>query len=267
MSDGDELTLTIHGLDAFNGDVDGEVFAQKLWKFIRALNEADKAANGKRRYKFLITDLQKNTATASVREQLGSGGSAPADSSFDYFEKGVQAIYADAPAARRLPHVFVRLIVDETKHVGDTFRLGEIKRKSTGTVILIDDFLRQRAERVLSDINRATSGALPYYQGVAYGSFDGTLLLLDSLESAERAVLVLTAGGKKIECIISRVDVEQVRRAYKRRCIVQGAAHYSADQALPVRIDASQIDIVEGNGNLARWQGQFNIPPDEEIWN
>ena len=102
MSDADELTLTIHGLDVFNRDVDGELFARKFFKFMQGIAEADTAANGKRRHKFLISDLKKNTATASVREQVVTG-TEQTKSSFDFFEDGLSAIYEDAPRARSLP--------------------------------------------------------------------------------------------------------------------------------------------------------------------
>lgn len=266
MGERDRLTLTLHGLDEFNQDVDGEVFARKLFKFMQGLAEADIAANGARRHRFLISDLKKNTATATVREQVTNGRERPR-SGIDYYENGLLAIYNDAPAARQLPRSFVKYVVDINKDVGKTFPFGEIKREFTGTVIRIDEILEKRARRVLEDINRNTNGILSFYRGTAYGSFDGVLLLLDSLSGAERAVLVLTAGGKRINCNISGVDDEQLRRAWKRRCVVQGTAHYGGASGLPESVDVRHIRTIEAPGALDAWKGAFEIPaPEDDAW-
>jgi hypothetical protein len=54
-----ELTLTLHGLDQHNQDVDGEVFARKFTAFMRGLGKSDAFANEGRWHKFLISDLRK----------------------------------------------------------------------------------------------------------------------------------------------------------------------------------------------------------------
>lgn len=268
MSDADELTLTIHGLDVFNRDVDGELFARKFFKFMQGIAEADTAANGKRRHKFLISDLKKNTATASVREQVVTG-TEQTKSSFDFFEDGLSAIYEDAPRARSLPRAFVKYVLDINKDVGQDFAKGEIKRKSTGKVIYIDEFLEARARKVLADINRSTTGAIPFYKGVAYGAFDGELRILDSLGGHEKAVLVLTAGGSQINCSISGASDDELRLAWKRRCIVNGLAHYDGESGLPVRLDIRSIQPLDQNAPAIKdWRGAFDIPaPDDNNWN
>src|SRR5690606_17047900 len=106
--------------DAFNRDVDGEVFARKFFKFMQGLAAADVAANGKRRFKFLISDLKKNTASAAVREQVSTDG-GPAISGIDYYERAVSAIYEDAPRARELPRAFVKYVLDINRDVGADF--------------------------------------------------------------------------------------------------------------------------------------------------
>lgn len=117
------------------------------------------------------------------------------------------------------------------------------------------------------DINRQTRGTLPLYLGTAFGSFDGVLLLLDSLAHSQRAVLVLTAGGKEIDCTITGVDDEEIRKAYKRRCVVKGLAHYGGGSGLPERLDIREIEVVESAPGLDTCRGAFNLPaPDDEIW-
>lgn len=260
----EELTLTIHGLDIFNGDVDGEVFARKFFKFMQGLAEADKATNGSRALSYLITDLARNTATARVREQITQRDTG-ARSGIEFYAAGVQAIYEDAPSARQLPRQLVKYVLDVTTDVGKGFARGEIKRTGSDNVIWIDEHLRKNAKSVLADINRASSGALPFFAGTAHGSFDGTLRLLDALHGGERAVLVLTAGGKQIDCDISAVEPGTAGAAYKKRCVVFGTAHYDGQTGLPSTIVARMITPVEA-GDLKRWGGAFEANESDEGW-
>ena len=93
------------------------------------------------------------------------------------------------------------------------------------------------------------------------------MLLLDSLAGAHRAVLVLTAGGKQINCDIARVDDDDLRKAWKRRCVVHGLAHYSGKTGLPELLDISAIRTIESSGAIQAWQGAFDLPaPDDSIW-
>ncbi|WP_133192753.1 hypothetical protein [Labrenzia sp. 011] len=109
MSDQREtLTLTLHGLPAFNKEVDGEAFARKFFKFMQALAEADEQANGGRRSRYLIDGLEKNTATARVKEVPID--TASKQSGVEYFHAGVSSIYYDRPAARRLSLRFVNYV-------------------------------------------------------------------------------------------------------------------------------------------------------------
>lgn len=266
MAENEELTLTIRGLPQHNEAVDGEVFAAELKRFMRGLAASDVATNGKRRLKYFIADLKKNTATASIREQVMD---APAltRSGLTYYGDCLEAIYNDAPAARQFDHEVVKSIVDLNIGVGKKFDGGQVARRSSGMVILIDEFLEKRARRVLEDIERAAAGTVPFYKGRAFGAFDGKLLELNALTAEEKAVLVLTAGGKRIECVTIGVDPEKLRRAWKRRCIVSGTAHYSGEGGLPERIDATDVDVVEPGEGLGRWRGAFSgLSPDDTNW-
>lgn len=262
----EELTLTIHGLPEYNEAVDGEVFAAKFQKFMKGLAAADEAANGKRQVRFLISDLSRNTATASVREKPLAAPTLT-KSGMDYYASCLQAIYNDTDAARQFDRKVVKQISDLNKDVGKTFALGEIKATVGATLIRIDEFLQKRAARVLADIDRLKTGAVAYYTGRAYGAFDGTLKVLDSISANERAVLVLTAGGKSIECMVSHVDTSKLKAAYKNRCVVTGMAHYSGENGFPVRIEATDIEVVVAGEGMARWQGAFKgLTSDDSHW-
>lgn len=268
-----ELTLTIHGLDEYNQDVDGEVFARKLGAFVRGLAAADKAANGKRVFKFLLTDLSKNTATASLREQVAVKGSRRG-SGLSYYVAGVEAIYDNTPRAKDLPAAFVREVVALNKGVGHTFSFGEIK-SNENFAIRVDEFLESRAEAILSSINH-DEGLLSEtdragFSGVAFVSLDGVLKAVDLRGVTQKAALVLTAGGKQIECVVNTLAVSKLRDALDRRVTVYGRAHYEGASGLPTRLDVRDVRIFpeRTDADLARWRGHFRIPADaseEDVW-
>ncbi len=265
MGDRDELTFKFYGSDQFNRDADGELFARRFFKFMQGLHEADKAANGRRVHRFLISDLHRSSASASVREQLTAADHARPQSSFDYYEGALVAVRNDSPVARDLPIKLVKYFVDISNGSGG-FVGAEVRRERTGVVIHIDKILEERAKRVLGDIDRQQTGALPLYRGAAYGAFDGRLRVLEDRDGADRVTIKLTAGGKEIECTVIGIDPEELGRAYKRRCIVRGLAHYSGEHGLPERIDIREIQVVERAEGLDAWRGSFNLPaPDDDI--
>lgn len=259
----DTLTLTIHGLPAFNEDVDGEVFARKFFKFMQALAAADFQANGSRCHKFLIDKLEKNTATAAVREQLSSPA-GDVHSGFDYFQRGVVAIYHNRPEARALPLRFVSYISEVTGGVGKTFAKGEIKRGANDDVaVRIDKTLAKNVATVLNDIKRLSLGRIQPFSGVANISLDGKVVTLEGRGLVDKAMVILTAGGREVECVVGRIPEERLREIWKKRCIVTGIGHYAEASKLPTYIEAVNIEPVPLGGSWAQWRGAFDIPLDE----
>lgn len=260
-----DIILTIHGLDEFNRDVDGEVFAEKLNAFIKSLIAADIAANGKRRHKFLISALAKNTATAGIREQVAIKG-GPANSGVDFYGHGLTAIYDDSPDARHLPKEFLRPIALLNRSVGDRFAFGEVKFKS-GEIVRIDEFLQARAAKILEEVEQIEKGLERFFKGSAYGAFDGVLKAVDLRGEMKRAFLILSAGGLQVDCNVDQVDVGKLRQALDHRTMVFGIAHYGGKSGLPVRIDVMDVELTKTGADLSRWRGQFSIPEaDEEDW-
>lgn len=268
MAEYRELTLTLHGLDEYNQAVDGEVFARKFAAFMRGLGKSDAAANGGRRHRFLISDLKKNTATAIVREQVFKRGPAPA-SGISYYVDGVAAVYQGVARSQSLPRALVSDIASLTKGAGRTFQFAEIKGEpavaGSATVIRIDEFLENRARRVLQEVladEDAEKADVRYFEGNAFGSFDGILKAIDLRGDLKKAALILSAGGKEIECIVNTVAINDLGDALDRRVIAYGMAHYERHSGLPVRIDVRKLEIVRDGQGLSRWRGAFDIPPD-----
>jgi hypothetical protein len=266
MADYRDLTLTLHGLDEYNQAVDGEVFAWKFAAFMRGLGRSDAAANGKRRYKFLISDLKKNTATAVVREQLAKKG-ASSHSGITYYLDGVSSVYGGTPQARALPRELVRDIAILPKGAGHTFSFAEVKGESTSstsapTVIRIDEFLESRAKRILREVSESDPKPRQFFEGTAYGSFDGLLKAVDLRGDMKKAVLLLSAGGKPIECIVNAITVPELGDALDQRVLAYGLAHYARASGLPVRVDVRKLEVLKDGQGLDKWRGHFSIPAD-----
>ena len=254
--------------------VDGEVFARKFAAFMRGLGKSDAAINNGRRHKFLIRDLHRGSATATVREQVAKRGAA-VQSGIGYYLDGISSIYADATRARAIPRGIVQDIASLPKGAGHTFSFAEVKGTpanddTTPTITRIDEFLENRARRVLQDVISGTPASMRSFEGTAYSSFDGVLKAVDLRGEMQKAVLLLSAGGKPIECIVNTVEVTKLGDALDQRVIVYGLAHYDRNSGLPARLDVRDMQIIkEGNG-LSRWKGAFDIPPndyDRNGWN
>ncbi|MCJ2063507.1 hypothetical protein MKK63_12400 [Methylobacterium sp. J-088] len=264
MSGEDEATLTIHGLQAHNEAVDGEVFAEKLKAFLTALAIADVSANGARRHRYMISALAKNTATASFREHLVSNGPPPL-SSVDYYRDGLGKIQRGDPSAKDLPKNFVKQVALLNRGVGKNFDFGEIKF-SKSDIVRIDDLMRHQAVTLLNQIERAEKSTRSYYKGQAFVNFDGVLKAVDLRGEIKTAYLILTAGGRQIDCVITNLDSEQLRDALDKRAIIGGLALYRGDSGLPSRIDVRAARVITEKRNLSRWRGAFAIEArDDEL--
>ena len=267
MSDRLDLTLTLHGLEEHHHDVDGEVFARKLTAFLKGIRLSDKAVNGQRRHKLLLTELSKNTATASVREQIYNRGPTPS-SGMRYFANAVEAVYYSRPETKDLDLGVVRQIANLNNGAGHSFAFAEFKT-SRGTVIRIDDYLGRKARALTLQLDTAEEESVKLFTGIAFGSFDGTLEMIDIRGDMRKAVLTLTAGSRSIECVVSSLTVAQLKDALGSRVTVYGRAHYDGHSGLPVRVDVTDAKPLRpaADANLGRWQGAFCIPqPEAEDW-
>ncbi len=133
MAKGGPITLTVHGLSFFGGEVDGGgVFAEKFSAFIKVLaNHACAATNGgERRHQFIIDGLAKNTATAVLREHEYVGSISTRSSSTASI--ALEEIRNDTPAAAFAPREFARHVVALNRDAGKRFEFwrSQIRRRA-----------------------------------------------------------------------------------------------------------------------------------------
>ena len=256
-----ELTLTIYGLDQHHSDVDGEVFARKLTAFLRGIRQADKLVNGKRRHKLLLTALKKASASASVREQIIQFGPVP-ESGMEFYAAAVDSVFQGRPEASQLPVHMLRDIGSLSTGAGHSFSSGTLK-SNRGMVVDIGPRLARAAAGLMQQAEtlRIAAPMRSRFSGVAFSYFDGVLKLVDLLGETQKAVLVLTAGGKQIECGVDKLSVDQLRAALDRRVVAYGRAHYGPSSGLPERLDVTKAEPVRplADADLARWRGAFDL--------
>ncbi len=252
-----ELTLTIHGLDEYNRDVDAEVFVKKLATLLKGIRLSDKEVNGRRRHKLLLTELSQNCATASVREQVYQAGPRP-HSGLAHYEAAVEAVFARKPSAANLPLPLLREIASLNQGVGRSFDFGVFKSTS-GTVIRIDDYLAKAAGQIVAEVETVKFSRPNRFSGIAFGYFEGILKLVDLRGDLWKGALILSAGGKQVECTVGALSDEELGKVLNRRVAVYGKAHYDGSSGLPERIEVSSAKPLpdRATATLSRWRGAF----------
>ncbi len=222
----------MHGLDEYNQAVDGEVFARKFADFLKGLGKADIAVNGARKCKFMLTDLKTGSATATGKERVAKKGAAPI-SGGDFYVQSISDVYWDAKRANAVPKGIVQNIIALARGAGKTFSFTEIKTADL-SVVRIDKYLETRASRILQEVAQQDAPTGAGYDGLAFGSFDGTFKAVDLRGDMKRVVLILNVGGKSIDCIVNALKVTQLGDALDTRVEAFGVAHYERGFGLPV---------------------------------
>lgn len=240
-----ETILTIHGLEGDMGLVRADVFSRKLRAFLAGLAEADKLANGKRAHRFMIEGMQKSSAKITVREKQATR-EPPKASGVAAYERALKAVYNGDRSVDRLPPRLVTSIRALSVGAEKDFAHGEVSFDVPDNVVRIDDFLRRQSERAKEVIaETASAGREPFFQGIAIGSFDGILKVLDSRGQTISTKLITTAGAVEIDCIVNRSQLSEAKDHFEQRVRVEGAAHYDGTSALPVRVDVHSITPVK----------------------
>ena len=256
-----ELTLTLHGPETVDNSVDVELFSRKLTAFLKGIRQADKIVNGKRSNRLLLTEMRKASASISVREQALRIGPAP-NSGMKYFADAVALVSHRDNETRSLPTSLLKTIALLNSGLGQTFSRGEFKSNQGLHIDLNADLARiaqdlviQRAKFFLGNYGQTR------FEGSAFASYDGTLKMVDLIGDRQKAVLVLTAGGKQIDCCVDALTVEQLRSVLDRRVMVSGRAHYRASAGVPDLLDVLKAVPLHDSSvsDLARWRGSFEF--------
>jgi len=251
MSTDGEITLTIHGLDADNGKVRADAFIEKFRALLRSLKLADRQVNEKRSHEYVIVGLETASAHASLREkQIRTA--VPA-SSVEYVSAVVEAVYNGDRNVQRFPKQIVAALKPLANGVGTRFSHGELKFPG-GTVVRIDDYLEKQIDKAIRRTKGEATEEHRNFEGVAFETLDGIVKEMDARGSLVRGKLVLTVGGKELDCIFRTEDMEVLRTSFDKRARIEGIAHYDGVSLLPVRVDVRRIELIKEDGDLLKWK-------------
>lgn len=249
-----QIKLRVIGLPAMNDRVLAKVFARKLTSLIKAVEAADKAANGRARYDYVIVDLKPTSASVTVEEQrtvqeipessvavLGDCVNAVNDGRFN--------------AARAFPGCVTHLH-QLAKDVGEKFSRAELTINGFQPVIVDRIFLDHAA--IASRPAASESAAPEWFKGTAIGDFEGKILEIDLRGNVPTGILRLTAGGREIPCEFPSLDGDKITQFMEQRVRVVGDALYDGRSGFPVRLRIrDEPRILKPNADIFRWKGAF----------
>lgn len=251
----DQLELKVHGLtEADHGRVPGRVFADKLKQLVLALEEADRLANGKIIHEYVLASMHMSEPTAVLAERLVSAPGGK--SAIPIFNEAFEAIKANDRRVLVL-ETLIRRVQRLTIGVNKKFGFAEIR--TSESLVRIDDFLKRRA------LDACRKGSGVWFDGIAYSSFDGVLRFVDLRGSLPEIKLTLTAGGKEIDCVCRREDIDSLGEVLDRRVRVSGRAIYTSSSPLPMRVEVQSIEPICRKNDFSKWLGSFE-PFDQSDW-
>lgn len=251
-----QIELKVHGLQHVNNsEVPAAVFAAKLRALVTALEAADQVAHGGSIHQYTIARLHTSSPTAILNERPTPKLSvSPSVSALPAFTQGIDVIKAGARPSADMTR-FASAIARMTFGAEKTFGFAEVRTRTN--VVRIDQFLRERAQAAARPLSTEGIPEGGWYKGVVFGSFDGRLEYVDLRGALPQIKLTLSAGGKQIDCICSKEDIERLGPALDQRVRVSGRAIYDGRAGLPRRVEVTDIQLVTGSTDFTRWRGTF----------
>lgn len=255
-----QIELKVHGLTREDhGRVPARVFANKLRQLVSALEAADRLANGIPVHTYVLAGMHMSEPTALIKEVALESITGELGSAIPIFHDAVESIKAHDSRTTALASV-IRHVQFLSSGASSKFGFAEV-RSADLNVIRIDDFLRKRT----SAIRRAATDQ--WYNGVVFGTFDGVLDYVDVRGFLPQIKLTLSAGGKELDCVCRREDIEVLGEALHHRVRVSGRAIYSGQSPLPIRVEVTGVEPVGPPTDFSRWKGAFSRfeQPDWEL--
>lgn len=261
----DKITLKIHGLEVDNDFVRADVFVEKLRALVDSLKRIDRLKHdNKKCYQYIVSDLKIGSAVATIREKRTNRHRDGIVSSVGSLSNIVSSIYdGDARAASQLPKPLLDNLRRLTNGSSKAFSHAELVFPQ-GRIYRIDEFLAERIREVNDIANENNPIQQVYFNGTAFGTFEGVLQELDARGTLLRGKLILT-GGVELDCVLNKDEIPTVRKQFNQRVSVDATAHYDGRQQLPVRLDISHISRLKDFTDLKKWQGVLKETTHNDI--
>ncbi|MCP5365842.1 MAG: hypothetical protein H6905_11550 [Hyphomicrobiales bacterium] len=242
---GKDLTYKVFGLDHMGGEVVASVFARQITDIVSGLKKVDRAENGGQRFEYTIAGLEIGSAQIEFREKIVSEKpfrTSPAKKMVDVGRQisGGRTFSPSTEAEEEIVQIYKKL-----SNKADTDFSYATLRGQESDPLRVDRFLKRQVDRVISSAKSAAESVKPrFFVGDAIGSFDGVIEAVDLKGDAPEARLVLTAGGKRIECVLFDMQLEEMQAVLGNRVSVTGRAVYEGLTGLPSRIEIRRARVI-----------------------
>ncbi len=244
---GKDLSYKIFGLDRMQGEVVADVFAKQISSIIGGLKKADKSANGGSRFEYVIAGLKTGSAEIEFREKVVSEKPVRASPASKFLSVGatISSGVAFAPESE-VDEIMLNLYSSLSKGAEESFKYATAGNGGE-PIIRVDRFLNKQVSRLIASAKAAADAApAKFFSGSAIGTFFGEIQAVDLKGDVPDARLILSPGGKPIECVLYGMDLSEVRLALGSRVSVTGTAIYEGQTGLPSRIEIRKIQTFEG---------------------
>lgn len=249
------VKFRIVGKQVLNGKVLADVFSKKLGQLVKAMEAADRSANGKKHYDYVIVDMAASSAAATIRE-IRSSNAVPTFSSAERFEECIRAVdNAQYAIARRHMECTVA-IASIAKDVEIDFDFIEFTVGNHKKIVADKPFFDRATEAVTLP---PVATDYEWFKGATVGSFDGTIVVEDVRDKElPKLTLRLTAGEKEVLCRWVGFKEDEFSHLLGKRVRIRGLAHYDGTSGLPVWIDIQEPPRqIKVGADLTRWAGAF----------
>lgn len=237
-----DFTFKVYGLDHMGGEVFADVFAKKVMAIVQALKKVDRMANGGRRFEYVVAGLQMGSARIDFREKTMTEKHSKVSPAEKFLSVGA-AISTGRPMipSDDAEDEIIRTYGALSKGASKKFDYATVTNKGSD-IVRVDRFLHNQVGKIIRAAQDVAE-AVPtrFFVGEAIGTFDGVIQAVDLKGDAPEARLILSAGGKPIECVLFGMDLEEVRLSLGNRVAVTGRAIYEGKTGLPSRIEIRRI--------------------------
>jgi hypothetical protein len=255
---GKDLTYKIFGLDHMGGEVFADVFAKQVSSIVAGLEKIDKIVNGGSRHRYVVAGLEIGSAQIELREKVISESIIKASPCVKLMEVG----YSAASGKTFTPNtdeddVSLKVLASISSRASKDFNYATL-RSPIVEIVRVDTFLNRQVQKIIQSAQIAASSiASAFYIGSAFGSFDGVIEAVDLKGDAPAARLILSAGGKPIDCILLNLG---------SRVSVSGRAIYEGKTGLPSRIEIRKVRRLLG-GSIMDLCGNVDLSDDiQAVW-
>ncbi len=262
--DSRQIKLRVIGTADLNRSVRASVFASKLASLVRAVEAADKSANGTKTFEFVIADLKPSSAMAIIEERRANK-IIPRTSSIDTFGRCLMSVESGRFEFARQHIECTRQIASIAKDVTETFDSAELTANGFNLVVIDPPFLRKISEAiVLPQMPKQEQ----WFKGTTLGSLDGTIVTESIASGVTTMALRLSVGGALIECDCSAFTSVDIAPFFGRRVRVSGRIHYKGDTGLPHKVELLELPkAVKANPDFGRWEGALRASEGARGWN